>query len=114
MKITTPYPPSVNHMWVRNRNGGVRVSAEGIKFRAQVVAATFPHKRAMTGRLCVSVRLYAPDKRRRDLDNSMKALLDALAHALVYVDDSQIDRLVVERGPVDRKNPRAEVEVVEI
>ena len=115
MKITTPYPPSVNHMWVRNRNGSVRVSAAGKLFRDEVtMMRPGPGKLCLTGRLAVSVRLHAPDKRRRDLDNSMKALLDALAHALVYVDDSQIDRLVVERGPVDRKNPRAEVEVVEI
>ena len=41
-----------------------------------------------------------PDHRRRDLDNVQKALLDALAKGGAYRDDSQIDRLQVERGPV--------------
>jgi crossover junction endodeoxyribonuclease RusA len=40
------------------------------------------------------------DRRRRDLDNVQKALLDALEHGGVYRDDAQIDLLVVERGPV--------------
>ncbi len=44
--------------------------------------------------------VYPPDRRRRDLDNVLKALLDSLAHAKVYEDDSQIDVLVVDRKEV--------------
>lgn len=51
----------------------------------------------LTGRLAVSIRVYPPDKRRRDLDNLMKCLIDALQHAGMYQDDSQIDRLLVTR-----------------
>jgi len=54
----------------------------------------------MTGRLAVTVDLYPPDKRRRDVDNSAKATLDALAHAGVYEDDSQIDDLHIRRREV--------------
>lgn len=54
----------------------------------------------MNGRLAVRVTVCPPDNRRRDLDNVQKALLDALAKGGAYRDDSQIDRLVVERGPV--------------
>jgi len=46
------------------------------------------------------VHVFPPDGRRRDLDNLQKALCDALQHAGVYADDSQIDRLDVQRGPV--------------
>ena len=53
-----------------------------------------------TGRLAVRVTVCPPDHRRRDIDNVQKALLDALAKGGAYRDDSQIDRLEVERGPV--------------
>jgi crossover junction endodeoxyribonuclease RusA len=40
---------------------------------------------------------FPPDRRRRDLDNLPKAVLDSLAHAGVYEDDSQIDLLIIRR-----------------
>jgi crossover junction endodeoxyribonuclease RusA len=40
---------------------------------------------------------FPPDRRRRDLDNLLKALLDSIEHAGVYEDDSQIDLLVARR-----------------
>lgn len=42
------------------------------------------------GHLKVEIEAFRPDKRRRDLDNLLKATLDGLAHAGVYEDDSQI------------------------
>jgi crossover junction endodeoxyribonuclease RusA len=35
-----------------------------------------------------------------DIDNRVKAALDALTHAGVYDDDSQIDELFVARGDI--------------
>jgi crossover junction endodeoxyribonuclease RusA len=40
---------------------------------------------------------FPPDRRRRDLDNIQKALLDSLEHAGVYADDNQIDLLIARR-----------------
>lgn len=51
-------------------------------------------------RLALWLVVQAPDRRARDLDNTVKAVQDALTHAGVWLDDSQIDRLLVERGPV--------------
>jgi crossover junction endodeoxyribonuclease RusA len=45
---------------------------------------------------------FPPDRRRRDLDNIQKPVLDALQHARVYQDDSQVDLLVTRRcGPAN-------------
>lgn len=93
----------MNHIW---RRVGARtvISREGRRYRRDVCAAlaAVPGGRAarMDGRLAVRVTVCPPDHRRRDLDNVQKALLDALAKGGVYRDDSQIDRLEVERGPV--------------
>jgi crossover junction endodeoxyribonuclease RusA len=46
--------------------------------------------RHFKGPLRVVIEAWRPDKRRRDLDNLLKATLDGLAHAGVYEDDSQI------------------------
>ena len=52
----------------------------------------------LTDRLSVTVILAPPDNRVRDVDNYMKCLLDALTHAGVWVDDSQIDQLPIYRA----------------
>ncbi|CQL97398.1 KilA-N domain-containing protein [Salmonella enterica subsp. enterica serovar Typhimurium str. DT104] len=56
----------------------------------------------------VEIILYPPDKRIRDLDNYNKALFDALTHAGVWEDDSQVKRMLVEWGPVF---PKGKVEI---
>ncbi len=49
-----------------------------------------------------------PSNRIRDLDNYNKALFDALTHAGVWEDDSQVKRMLVEWGPVI---PEGKVEI---
>ena len=66
-----------------------------------------------TARVAVTLALYPPDKRRRDVDNYSKAVLDLLTKASVWDDDSQIDRLTIERGPVVRGG-RVDVEVIQL
>jgi len=100
LTIELPYPPSVNHYW---RRVGARtlISREGRRFRRSVCARLAERTAPpMTGRVAVHVTAHPPDRRRRDLDNAMKALLDALALGGVYEDDGQIDRIAIERGEV--------------
>lgn len=52
-----------------------------------------------------------PDRRRRDVDNVAKAVLDS-ANGVLWDDDLQVSELVVRRS-VDRERPRVEV-VVEV
>ena len=56
----------------------------------------------------VEIVLFPPDNRIRDLDNYNKALFDALTHAGVWEDDSQVKRMLVEWGPV---TPKGKVEI---
>jgi crossover junction endodeoxyribonuclease RusA len=104
MRLTLPFPPSVNTVW-RNLKGRTLLSRKGREYRKAVMAlvATQNAAAGLAGRLSVTVDLYPPDRRKRDIDNyGGKALLDALTHAGVWVDDEQIDSLTIRRGPVTK------------
>jgi Holliday junction resolvase RusA-like endonuclease len=94
-----PYPPSINHYW---RRVGQRtlISREGRRFRQRVLALLAARRvETFVGPLAVRVGVYPPDRRRRDIDNVLKALFDALQHGGVYGDDSQVVRLTIEKHP---------------
>jgi Holliday junction resolvase RusA-like endonuclease len=98
-EVELPYPPSVNHYW---RRVGPRtlISREGRHFRQRVLAILAARPVAtLAGPLAVEMQVYPPDRRRRDLDNLTKAVLDSLQHGGVYGDDSQVVRLLAEKGP---------------
>jgi hypothetical protein len=64
------------------------------------------------------VRVFWADRRRRDVDNVAKAVMDAIQlgrgpGVALLADDSQVTDLRVVKG-VDRERPRIEVEVREI
>lgn len=94
LTVELPYPPTINSYY---RHVGFRtlISREGRAYRRTVCAILRRvGVRPMEGRLAVGIDLYPPDRRRRDCDNAQKALLDALQHAGVYGDDSQVKRLL--------------------
>lgn len=98
MIIDLPYPPSVNHYWYVSSAGTWLVKPDGKAFRRLVGQYCMIRRaRAPEGRLAVTVWLFPPDKRRRDLDNACKALLDSLVHAGVMADDELIDELHIFR-----------------
>ena len=99
-----PYPPSVNHYW-RKVGARMLISKKGREYTQQVIAACRVQENTsepLTGRIQVDILAIMPDHRRRDLDNLQKALLDSLVKARVIQDDSQIDRLSIERGKVSK------------
>ncbi len=113
MKLTLPMPPSINHYW-RRHGHIVHVSAEGKKFAKDVAALIGIGGPKLAGRINLSVTLHYGSRRTIDLDNRLKPLCDALTKAGVWEDDSQIDDLRIVRGPVDKANPRIEIEITEV
>jgi crossover junction endodeoxyribonuclease RusA len=99
--VDLPLPPSVNHRYVRTRRGGVALTARARAYQEEVAAEMLAQlgriPRLPPGaRLGLRVQLCYPDRRRRDLDNALKALLDAVCGVL-GVDDAAVDLLVVSR-----------------
>lgn len=107
IELTLPWPPSVNSMWRTPRSGPLAgrtlLSEEGRRYRKEVDAAVLRQGRPAIGtaRVAIDIEVRMPDRRRRDLDNLPKAVLDALTHAAVWEDDSQIDDLRVWRSERD-------------
>ena len=65
--------------------------------------------RKLAGKVKFTAEFYPPDSRRRDLDNVLKCTLDALVHAGLMEDDSQIKHLDVRMGePVGAGRPVGE------
>ena len=102
-ELYLPFPPSVNHYYVKTRRG-VYISKKGREFRGLVADAINEQLPAVElgpdQRLKVKVVLYPRDKRTRDIDNYNKALLDAITQAGLWSDDSQIDQLFNYRGAI--------------
>lgn len=95
--LSLPYPPSLNHYY---RRVGPRtlISREGRAYRESILAAVAKAScPTLHPPLRISLDVWPPDRRRRDLDNVLKALLDALEHSGLYADDSQIESLHVMR-----------------
>ena len=91
--VELPYPPSGNHYY-RFYQGRPILSKEARSYR-QVVLKTLRSAgvKPLFGPLAVRIDAFPPDRRRRDIDNILKSLLDALEYGNAFMDDSQIVEL---------------------
>lgn len=63
----------------------------------------------LLGSISLSARFYFKTRRKSDMDNFSKLLLDSMS-GIVYEDDGQIDELILIRD-YDKSNPRIEITV---
>lgn len=91
IELTLPFPPSVNTYW-RTFNGRMLISKKGREYRKAVADEIILQKgnKHLKGKIKMTIEAWRPDNRKRDLDNLLKAPLDALTHAGVYEDDQLI------------------------
>jgi crossover junction endodeoxyribonuclease RusA len=111
-----PFPPSANTHW-RRAGHRIYLSPQGRKFREEVQADVerqlIAHE-PLSARLAVSLELTPPTRRKIDIDNRIKSCLDALHHAGVFVDDEQVDMLVVKRLPVEAGGGCCDITITEL
>lgn len=94
IELSLPWPPSGNRYW-RHWQGRTILAKPARDYRKAVGIAVMQQdaRAQLACPITVSAAMTAPDRRKRDLDNYWKQLADALQHAGVYLDDSQIQAL---------------------
>jgi crossover junction endodeoxyribonuclease RusA len=85
--INLPYPPSVNHLWRVGKGGKVHKSADGKAWSDRAAWLVKASGVKVSGPYILLVTVVRPDKRRRDLDNTSKAVCDALQAGGAIEDD---------------------------
>lgn len=100
--LTLPYPPSVNELFASVKSphaGYIRVKTQ--KYRdwsreagQAILMQRVAHIRPHPDRVRIEIRATPPkDKRKRDLDNLAKGILDSLVEFHVIADDSRVEDL---------------------
>ena len=95
MILELPWPPSVNHYY-RHVGPRVLISKEGRLYRDAVATRIrSAGVEKFDGDVELSIQLYPPDNRRRDVDNVLKCVMDTLTIGGLYDDDSQVKQLKI-------------------
>ena len=91
MQLQLPWPPTVNSYYGGGTHGRRYVTHKGKAFCERVVDICEQHNvQQITHGVAVIARMHPPDKRKRDVDNYWKALLDAMTAGRVWDDDSRV------------------------
>jgi len=113
--LTLPFPPSVNTYYRRGAHA-TYMSKQGREYKCKVADYIAENNSPKLGsaRLYLEIVLWPKDKRKFDIDNRIKALLDSLQDAGVFDDDEQIDQMHVYRGSgtVSGGQARVMIEVI--
>lgn len=120
VELVLPWPPSLNHLYTHTysekHNRVFKFpTREATRYMENVTAIVLSEGKnaGLKGDLLFEATFYPPNARRVDLDNHLKAILDALKNRDegkagvgvrlgVYADDSQVRKMVLEMGPIVR------------
>lgn len=93
--ITLPFPPSANNLFINV--GKRRVKSK--KYRDWIDEAgwrlTMQKPQKFKGKVKVSIYAARPDKRKRDIANLEKAVVDLLVAHLIIRDDSLVETMTL-------------------
>lgn len=87
--LSLPFPPSVNTYYTVARGRKI-LSKKGREYKAMCLPGFDDWGEPLECDIWLTLIFTMPDKRRRDLDNYFKAVLDLLTDGGVYKDDSQV------------------------
>ena len=94
----------------------MNITKAGREFKAAVADYVVEYKVPKLGdsKLKITMVLFPRDKRKIDIDNRIKAVLDALEDAGVFNNDFQVDHLEIIRGePVKNGGIRVLIETID-
>lgn len=95
-----PWPPSVNGGYRGVFRGRILLSKKGREYKEKArneIKSIGLENEKLSERLSVSIELFPPDKRRRDVDNYTKAAFDAITESGFWIDDEQVDVLTIKK-----------------
>lgn len=100
MNLLLPFPPSINTYWrntlIKTRKGPVLrtlLSKRGRQYRDDaiiLIKKQVPVHDVIDYKVKMTIAFYPPTLRKYDVDNFSKAILDALTHANIWVDDELV------------------------
>ena len=105
-------PPSVNAMYRTSRGSKRYKKPEVSEWQNEVASlmrSVWANPRPYTGEIEVHILFMVSNKRRWDVDNRLKALLDCLAHGGVIKDDSQISGILALRKAGETSSTKIEL-----
>ena len=100
-RMEFPVPPS-NNTYYRRSGHHMHISVKGKEYKktvCNIVSEFYPIKFGIQP-VRVYIYYYPATRRKDDLDNRFKGILDALTSAGIWDDDSQIDELSISRMQV--------------
>jgi crossover junction endodeoxyribonuclease RusA len=99
------FPPSLNSYYTKTRNG-VYLSKRGRCFQSSgiiLIKEQLGDHPIIDVPIHLSIVLYPPDRKSRDLDNYIKPIQDAIQNSGILVNDNLVNQLEVFRGEITPK-----------
>lgn len=96
-------PPTVNHLYRTSRSSIRYKTSKGKEWQtcaAMIFRGAYGKPEPYAGDVMLDICFFVADRRRWDIDNRVKALLDALVMGGVLKDDRQVQSLHVQRKRV--------------
>lgn len=96
-------PPSANRIWLRNRRTGqIYLSPQYRRFKALTGLKCAGQRMPESWKYCAVRITVHPRSRRGDVDNRIKAVLDALTFAGFWEDDKVVAEVTARFGRPDK------------
>lgn len=115
------FPPSMNHQW-RTGNGRVYKAPEVKRFchdavyllKHQPEFQAVHRQGGYTGAVMVRLDFHPDSRRRWDLDNRIKIVLDVLTTAGVWADDSQVRAITAIKHDYDPHHAGVDIQITDM
>jgi crossover junction endodeoxyribonuclease RusA len=114
-EFEVPFPPSGN-TYYRRSGHHIYLSPAGREYKAnicEIIKKLGLHEEKLDQRLRIVIGVSAKTRRKYDLDNRLKPLLDGLQDSGLFVDDEQIDRLTIFRLPHGENKAQIRLEILD-
>lgn len=96
IRYELPYPPTTNHLFANVRRGRIKTDVYRSWREAAGYSIIEQGRKRIHGHVSLAIALVKPDKRRRDLSNSIKAIEDLLVSMAIIDDDSLVQRISIQ------------------